>query len=121
MSVRSDITASAGWTRYEDKTLLITIRDANDDPVTLTGLGLLWRVVRDAGSPTVYLEKTDGAGISVTGADNNVASISIDASTDYADLEAGVHRHELIDTDNNLLLSFGDCWVLPAGAFTPSA
>lgn len=114
MSVRSDITASSGWYAHEDKTLLITVTDAAGDPVVLTGVSLLWRVIRDAGSPTVYLEKTDGAGITVTGAGNNIATISIVASTDYADLVGGIYRHELWDQDNNLLLSHGDCWVLPA-------
>lgn len=115
MSVRSDITQAAGWTCFEDKTLLITVTDANGDPVTLTGVGLLWRVLRDAASPTVYLEKTDGAGIAVTGASNNIATITIDATSDYADLEGGIYRHELWDLDNNLLLSYGDCFILPAG------
>lgn len=116
MSIRSDIKQSAGWHRWEEKTLLITITDANGDPVNLTGLSLLWRVVRDAGSSVVYLEKTDD--ITVTGASSNIATIPIDPDTDYEDLEAGVHRHELIDLDNNLLLSYGDCWVLPASAFS---
>lgn len=114
MSVRSDITAEAGWWRFEEKTLLITVTDDAGDPVNLTGVGLLWRVVRDAGSATVYLEKTDADGITVTGGSNNIATISIDPDTDYEDLPAGIHRHELWDTDNHLLLAYGDCFVLPA-------
>jgi hypothetical protein len=114
MSTRADITQSAGWYRFEDKTITITVTDANGDPVTLTGLGLLWRVMREAGSDLVYLTKTGGAGISITGADNNEANMSIDPLTDYADLEAGIWRHELWDTDNNLLLSYGDVWLLAA-------
>lgn len=115
MSIRSDITVSSGWYKHEAKTLRITVTDSAGDPVVLTGVGLLWRVLRDGGSATVYLEKTDAVGISVIGAGNNVAAITIDAN-DYDDLEAGVHRHELWDTDNNLLLSYGDCFVLPASS-----
>lgn len=116
MSIRSDITASSGWYKHEDKSLLITVTDDAGDPVDLDGVGLLWRVLRDAASPTVYLEKTDLDGIAITGADDNIATITIDASTDYADLDAGIHRHELWDQDNNLLLAYGDCWLLPASA-----
>lgn len=120
MSTRADITQTAAWFRYEDKVLLVTVTDDAGDPVVLTGMGLLWRVLRDAASPTVHLEKTGADGITVTGGDLNIASIEIDSSTDYADLESGIFRHELWDTDNNLLLTYGDCWVLPASAPVPT-
>lgn len=112
MSVRSDLTQAAGWFAHEDKVITITVVDAAGDPVDLRNLGLLWRVIREQGSDTVYLSKTDIDGISITGTDNNEANMEIEAATDYEDLGAGIWRHELIDTDNNLLLSYGDCWVL---------
>lgn len=116
MSVRSDIRQDAGWFRYEAKSFDITVTDDAGDPVDLSATTLLWRLLREAGSSTVYLEKTDGAGITVGGVDDNVVTIAIDADTDYDDLPAGVYHHELWDTLNAVLLSYGDAWLNPSTA-----
>lgn len=112
--MHSDIKATDGWYRFEAKEWVFTVTDAAGDPVDLSTTGLLWRVVRDAGSPTIYLEKTDTGGIAVDGDGNNVVTITIDPDTDYATLEDGIFRHELWDSDTPTLLVWGDCWILSA-------
>lgn len=115
MSKRADITQEYEWFRFEAKTINITITDASDTAVDIRNTALQWKVMREAGSTTEYLEKTELAGITVTGADNNVATIAI-AADDYDDLEAGIHYHELWDRDNDQLLAHGSVYLQEASA-----
>ncbi len=109
MSIRSPITQTMRWYRYEDKTLDFTILDTDGDPVDLSGVDLSWRVLREAGSATVLYEK-ESPDITVMGADNNVARIEVEAD-EYDDLPAGIHYHVLWDRTNNLLLAEGEAWL----------
>ena len=92
--------------RYEAKTLAITVLDAADAPVTLTGKTLRFVIARspaDAEAGTYILTKaTGGSGITVTGASNNVATITI-ATGDYDDLPAGYYYGELRSMTDNLV------------------
>lgn len=112
MAIRSDITRDMEWAYGEAKTLQIAVVDAAGDPINLQLLDLSWRVLREQGSSTVYLEKTSG--ILVTGDDDNIAEIEIDPETDYEDLFAGIHYHELWSVTDHLVLSKGDAWLLSA-------
>lgn len=119
MSIRADITKSALWYRYENKTITITVVDADGVAVNLTGIDLSWRILRAQGSPTVLLAKTTSDGISISGAGNNIVTITIDVA-DYEDLPAGIHYHELWDSENDYLLSHGDVFIHDSiGAPTP--
>lgn len=113
MAIRSDITRAFDWFRLEAKVLVITVLDTAGDPVNLGASTLEWTVSRQQGAPAsqIYLTKgTGGNGITVGGAGNNVVTITIN-STDYDDLPAGIHYHELWDVGGNLLLSYGDAHV----------
>lgn len=114
MSIRSDITREMAWHRYDAKTPTFTVTDAAGDPVNLTGHTLRWRVLREEGSSTVYLEKRD-ADITVSGAGNNEVEIDV-AFDEYDDIPADVFlmTHELRDETDHHVLSHGDCWLLPA-------
>lgn len=112
MSIRSDITQDSGWHFGEAKTLQITVTDAAGDPLNLSTLDLAWQVLRAQGSDTVYLLKTDS--ITTDGDDDEIAVIEIDPETDYEDLMAGIHYHELWDLSDSLLLAYGDVFLIPA-------
>lgn len=118
MSVRSNITQAAGWFLHEAKILQITVLDAAGDPVDLSSTSLLWRLMH---GNTELINKTSGAGIAVSGAGNNIVSITIDQDADYDGLEAGIYRHELWDASNDALLSYGDAWLQHAVDPTPAA
>lgn len=108
MAIESNITQELGWHRFEHKYLDITVTDAAGDPVDLSAVDLRWLLLHH----DVLLEKTsdvDG-GIDVTGVDNNLARIEVEAD-DYDSIPAGVFRHELWDMTNELLLSFGTAWL----------
>lgn len=111
MAIRSDITRAYDWFHGEAKVIVITVLDTAGVAVNLSASTLEWKVSRQRGSTQVYLTKgTGGNGITVGGAGNNVVTITI-LNTDYDDLLAGIHYHELWDVGNNLLLSYGDAHV----------
>lgn len=112
MSVLSNITKAAGWYRFEGKTFTITVLNEAGSAVNVSTADLVWYVLREQGSSTKYLTKTNamGGGIAVIGTDNNVVQITIEVA-DYDDLPAGNHHHELWDQGNDLLLSFGDAFL----------
>lgn len=122
MAIRADIKVTDEWRRYENKTIRITCFQS--DGVTAYDLSVIsvgdlqWKLLRHVGSATAYIEKSNavGGGIMISGAGSNVAEIEIVGDTDYDDVPAGVHAHELWDRDNDLLLSYGDAWLLHAAA-----
>lgn len=120
MSVRSDITSAMGWCLYENRVPTITVTDGNGDPVNVSAADLVWRIYRDAGSPTIYLEKT-GADLVVTGVGNNEVNPILDVDTDYVALREGIWWHELWNRTTHLRLSYGDAWLLPATNPAPVA
>lgn len=112
MSIRSDITRAMQWFWGERKTLTISITDASNGPVNLANTNMSWRILREQGSATVYLQKTSG--LSVSGNNSNIVTISIDPDTDYNTMAAGIHWHQLRDEDNDAELSYGDAHLRPS-------
>jgi hypothetical protein len=110
MSIRADIPKSANWYRYETKTITITVLTAAGAPVNLTSIDLSWRIMRAQGSSTIYLTRVTPTGISISGAGSNIAVINITVS-DYTALPAGIHYHELWDSENDYLLAHGDAYI----------
>ncbi len=105
MSREQPITRAADWHRYEAQVLTIAV----DTDATMATLR--W-VLLDRQGGAVLLEKTgDGMDPPVVGGETSVA-ITIDADTDYTDLEAGVYFHELWDSENADLLAWGDAVLL---------
>jgi hypothetical protein len=120
MSQQSVITQAMGWHRFEHKSIEITVVDSAGDPQDLTGIALSWKLLRNG---TALITKTTDAGITITGDDDNVATIDIDETEYVYDAEdgtsevvAGVYRHELWDIDSDVLLSYGDAHLLPGTA-----
>jgi|GEM_PF-4150342 len=80
----------------DDQTIEITVTDDAGDPVDLSGSELTFVIAED-GSAEVTKATADGD-ISITGANNNVATIQLDAS-DTDDLD-GAYHIELQQTDS---------------------
>ena len=125
MSQLAPITPSLGWHRFEHKNLEITVVDADGEPQTLTGIALSWKLLHHG---TALITKTDQDGITLdtsdsVGAINDIAVIEIE-ETEYvydeedgtSEVPAGIYRHELWDTDSDVLLSYGDVHLLPGNA-----
>lgn len=110
MSIEANITPRSELHRWEAK--FIDVEVFEDDGVTpkdISAVDLAWRLIHHG----IILEKTTvGGGITVIGVNNNIAHIALEAPDDYVDIVAGVYRHELWDTDNNLQLVHGSLWLL---------
>lgn len=109
MGFRSDITRAMEWFWGERKTLTIVVTDANNNAINLSTTNMSWRILKEQGSATVYLQKTSG--LSASGNNGNIVTITIDPNTDYNSLAAGIHWHQLRDEDNDAELSYGDAHV----------
>lgn len=108
MAIRSDITRSANWFRFERKVFSFTIlKEDGTDADSLEGADLIWILSKEQGSDKIYLTKTIIDGITIS---DNIVSIEIEP-TDYENFDSGVHYHELWDVDNNILLSYGDAYI----------
>lgn len=113
MSIEATIARSAGWHYGERKVLAITVLDDASVAVDVSAVDLRWDLLRQAGDTPLLTKTTEvDGGITVTGDDDNIASIVIETE-DYEGLRSTVYRHELWDDTNSLLLAYGDAWVLP--------
>lgn len=109
MSIRSDITKAMQWYRGERKVLTVVVTDATNNAVNLTTTNMSWRILKEQGSATVYLQKTSG--LVASGNNGNIVTITIDPDADYNTLPSGIHWHQLRDEDNDAELSYGDVHV----------
>lgn len=115
MSRETHIDATYGWHRFETKSLRFTITDDADAAVDLDGLSLQWLLLRQAGDAEsrAYMNKTSSSGITIVDdANDNIAVVSIDDS-EYDDVPSGVYYYELWDRSNDVMLAYGDAWLLP--------
>lgn len=104
-----DITADDRFFTGKDKRIQFTI------DTDITGWSLRWVLVKKpvtAQSSDWLVEKTTGAGISITDGPNGVCVVSVD-DTDTDDLKGGINAryyHELTRTDAGFedVLSYGD-------------
>lgn len=117
MAAESPITKDDQWHRFEHKSLTVPVLDAAGAPVVLTSIDLAWKLLNRPGG-TVLLTKlsTGGSpGITVT-TPTNVARIEI-LQADYSPvdlpaIQAGPYYHELWDSENDLMLCYGDAHLL---------
>lgn len=109
MTEKIRIGEEAQWFRYEAKVLHIP---TEGDVTTTT---LRW-VLLDRAGGSVKLDKvSSGMAPPVVGGKSG-AEVTPDPSTDYASLPAGTYHYELWDTDNSLLLTYGDIVLGEAAA-----
>lgn len=106
MSAESNITFDSRWHRNEAKTIQITVYgDDGVTPENVSGVTLQWRLLKHGAA--LLTKASGGAGITVSGASNNIANIAIAVADYTASIPAGSYRHELWDRTNDRLLTFG--------------
>lgn len=116
------ITAADEWHFGERKSIDIRVTDEAGDPVDLTTIEMSWRVARTTESARPYIEKNTTLGeIEPVAADDDVGGVKSIArcqvERDDYDLfprKSGLWRHELVDDDTGLVLSYGPARILPS-------
>lgn len=101
MPVDQNIASSAEWFVGEDKALTITVRDANDAPVSITGWTIEWVLRLNRYHPDVLISKTVGAGITISAQSGLTLGqfvVQIDRAN-TADLKAGTYHHAAARTN----------------------
>jgi hypothetical protein len=126
MAVESNVTAASHVFLGEDKVLEFTITDEDDVPVDVSGWAMIWDLRKaDKTTGDALIEKTTGAGITVTGVYNvaplvntqrvlvTLADTDSDSSTT---IQAKTYRHALKRSDDGseTVLAFGDFTFLQA-------
>jgi hypothetical protein len=101
MAIRDDITADDDLYTGEDKTLTITVYQADGaTPQNITGWALSYRWKRKASDPdtAAVLTKTTASGIALTTPATGICTVTID-DTDTDNLAPQTYVHELKRTD----------------------
>lgn len=101
MAIRDDITKDDDFYTGEDKTLTVTVYEADGTtPQNITGWSLSYRWKRSLSDPDsdAVLTKTTSSGITLTTPASGVCTVTI-ADTDTDSLEARTYYHELKRTD----------------------
>jgi len=97
--------------QQESKAISITVVDGNGDAIDLDGKTLRFTVITDEAAPT-GLFKVDTGDIAISGASNEIATISISAITSA--VASGDYVWRLWDVDNEDVFSYGPFQILPA-------
>lgn len=83
----------------DDKTLTITVTDANDVVVDLTGASaLVWILKRSKHAAAILVTKGLGAGVTITDAENGIFTVDLNPA-DTAALTQNNYYHEAQITD----------------------
>jgi hypothetical protein len=98
-------------TVYVDETLLvpITVLDANEDPIDLSGLELVFTVKDDRRQVVLTIEDDD---IAISGDDNNVASVTL--PDDVSEKVGRKLDWSIRNVSGNVVLGFGEIEILYA-------
>lgn len=102
--------ADVSWFVGEDKTIRITVRQADGVTVQdITGWTLEWAVRRFLGSTDALLAKTTDSGITITDAENGVCEVAL-SRTDTDTLGRGGFHHALRRTSPgaSTVLTYGE-------------
>ena len=88
-------------TAGDDKTLVITVRDANGNPVSITGASIKWQCARSFGKAS-SISKTTSSGISITDGANGVFAVTLD-DTDTESLVGNfIHEAQVTASDGSI-------------------
>ncbi len=74
--------------------IVVTVTDAMDAAVVLTGAAIVWRLALSLQASTALLDKQVGSGIAITDAVAGIATVSLTAA-DTAGLAPGTYIHEM--------------------------
>ena len=101
-------------TAGDDKTLVVTVKDANGTAVNITGASIKWQCARSFGKAS-DISKTTSSGISITDGANGVFTVTLTAAN--TESLRGNFYHEAQLTDSGGAIStvlFGTMKVNPA-------
>ena len=76
----------------DTKTLVVTVKDANDSPVNISGASIKWQCARSYGRTPDISKTTDDASITITNGPNGVFTVPLKPS-DTENL-SGIFHHE---------------------------
>jgi len=100
----------------DDDRLEITVRTASGDPVSLTGVSLVWALARSSRKTPELIKRSADSGIEVIDAEGGRCDVILDAA-DTADLGGLTYYHELQleDADGKLTTTaLGELTIRPA-------
>lgn len=80
------------------KTLVITVRNSDGDPVNITGATVKWQAARSLGKASV-ISKTTSSGISLNDPTNGIFTVTLNHSD--TDSLSGIYHHEAEVTDSS--------------------
>ena len=89
-------------TAGDTKTLVVTVKDSNDDAVAITGAAIKWQCARSFGKASSISKATGGSGIVITDGPNGQFTVTLDAD-DTEDLVGNFyHEAQVTATDDTV-------------------
>ncbi len=104
MPVDADILSTSEWFVGEDKAITITVRNAADQPVDISGWDIEWVLRKSRYHPTIVLTKATPTGITILAQSGlTLGQFTVDIHrADTLNLRAGTYYHGAARTNSGV-------------------